>query len=119
MTTNSRVGSAKNTTRMAASGPTCSHDTACGGSLNRARLRRDASPPRLRRGASRRDELVPAPGQIAVLVHHRVPHRDIAHALPERAAVAHAAGLLHHLAVRIDDVGGGRLAVVPIIPLGR
>ena len=39
---------------------------------------------------SGRDELVPAPREIAVLVHHRVPHRDVAQAVPERAAVARA-----------------------------
>ena len=44
-------------------------------------------------------------------------HRDVAHALPEAAAIALAAGLLHQVAVGILDVLLRRLALVPVIPL--
>jgi hypothetical protein len=55
--------------------------------------------------------------QIAIFVHHRVPHGDVAHAIPECAAVARAPGLFHQFAVGIGVVGGFRLAAVPVIPL--
>src|SRR5713101_4178443 len=70
----------------------------------------------LREKTSRSDELVPTAGQVAVLVHDRIPYRDVAHALPECAAVACAPGLLHQLAEWVDDVGRGRLAAVPVVP---
>src|SRR5689334_4650183 len=43
------------------------------------------------KGATRSggDELVPAPGQIPVLIHHRVPHCDVSEPLLDGAAVAH------------------------------
>src|SRR5882724_9205623 len=70
--------------------------------------------------SSGRDELVPAPGQVAVLVHHRVPAGDVAHAVPDGAAVARRALLFHQGAVGILDVDRGGLAVVPVVPfLGR
>src|SRR5258707_185258 len=65
---------------------------------------------------SGRDELVPLARQIAILVHHRVPHRDVAEPLRNGPTVAHRAGLLHDLAERTLDFGGGRLAVVPVVP---
>src|SRR5262249_59651153 len=66
--------------------------------------------------ASGRDELVPALGQVAVLVHHRVPAGDVAHAVPDGAAVAGGALLFHDGAVGVLDVDRGRLAVVPVVP---
>src|SRR3954467_15256891 len=63
------------------------------------------------------DELVPAADHVAVLIHHRVPAGDLAHALGEGTAVAHCAGLLHHLAVGRNDVTLGRLALHPEAPL--
>src|SRR5918994_2831218 len=66
---------------------------------------------------SRRDELVPLLNHVAVLIHHRVPAGDGAHAVVERAAVAHGAGLLDHLALRVLDVALGGLAFHPEAPL--
>src|ERR1700741_4366209 len=51
--------------------------------------------------ASRSYELVPAARQIAVFVHHGVPYRDVAHPVPEGAAVTGVPGLFHQLAVGI------------------
>src|SRR5580693_6177299 len=59
---------------------------------------------------SRGDELVPFADHIAVLVHDRIPHADPAHAVPERAAVAHRAGAFNLFAGRAEDVAFGRLA---------
>src|SRR5690606_16794174 len=74
----------------------------------------------LRRGrcprVSGRDELVPAADHVAVLVHDRVPACDIAHAVPEGAAVAHRARLLHDLALGAQDVALGGLAFNPEAP---
>src|SRR5579871_249600 len=63
--------------------------------------------------ASGRDELVPFADHVIVLVHDRVPARDIAHALVVRAAVAHGAGLLEERSVGRLDVLLGRLAFHP------
>src|SRR5580700_7803466 len=68
---------------------------------------------------SRGDELVPFADHIAVLVHDRIPHADPAHAVPERAAVAHRAGAFNLFAGRAEDVAFGRLAFHPEIPLVR
>src|SRR5437763_3820173 len=65
----------------------------------------------------RRDELVPLTNHVAVLVHQRVPAGDLAHALPEGAAVAHLTRLLHERAIGVLDVALGRLAVIPVAPL--
>lgn len=54
---------------------------------------------------------------VAVLVHHRVPARDLAHALFERAAIADGTGLLHDLAFRREDITLRRLAFDPVAPL--
>src|SRR3954470_18054935 len=65
----------------------------------------------------RRDELVPLADHVVVLVHHRVPAGDAAHAVLIGAAVAHRACLLQQRAVRRLDVLLGRLAFHPIGPL--
>src|SRR5215475_6809241 len=65
---------------------------------------------------SRRDELVPLLHHVGVLLHHGVPAGDVAHALPEGAAVADVAGLFHLVAVGILDDVLGRLAFVPVVP---
>src|SRR5580704_8461518 len=62
-----------------------------------------------------RDELVPFADHVAVLVHHRVPHRDMAHALGERAAVAHRTGLFDLFAGRAHDVARRRLSFHPVV----
>src|SRR3982074_2057097 len=72
-----------------------------------------------RRRGSRGDELVPFADHVSVLVHDRVPHADMAHALGERAAVSHRTGAFDLLAGRADDVARGRLAFHPVIPLVR
>ena len=47
-------------------------------------------PPRpAARGRLGGDELIPLPGHVTGFVHDRVPAGDLAHAFPERAAVAH------------------------------
>src|SRR6266436_5436407 len=53
---------------------------------------------------SRGDELVPFADHVAVLVHDRVPHADMPHALGERAAVSHRTGVFDLLADRAHDV---------------
>src|SRR5262249_57652858 len=68
-------------------------------------------------GTSRGDELVPLLDEVVVLVHHRVPAYDRAHARLVGAAVAHRAGLLEQRAVGGVDVLFGRLAFHPISPL--
>src|SRR5262245_36690401 len=75
------------------------------------------SRPRSAPGGSGGDELVPALDHVTVFVHERVPTRDVTHALPEGAAVAHPTGLLHDVAVRILDHLLRRLALVPVVPL--
>src|ERR1700704_6159830 len=72
-----------------------------------------------RRRGSRGDELVPFADHVSVLVHDRVPHADMPHALGERAAVSHRTGVFDLLAGRADDVALGRLPFHPIIPLIR
>src|SRR5579859_1443080 len=74
-------------------------------SRGEGRRHRRAPSPRLRGEgwgegppASRGDELVPFADHVAVFVHHRVPHADMAHPLVERAAVAHRAGAFDLLA---------------------
>src|SRR6478752_5641122 len=59
------------------------------------------------------DELVPLSDHVLVLVHHRVPAGNAAHALLVAAAVAHRAGLGDHVAVRALDVLRGGLAFHP------
>src|SRR5258708_7574082 len=63
------------------------------------------------------DEFIPFARQIAILVHHRVPHRDVTEPLRDGAAVTYRARLFHDLAEWILDFRRGRLAVVPVIPL--
>src|ERR1700691_3068370 len=53
---------------------------------------------------SRRDELVPLADHVVVLVHHRIPAGDTAHAVVVGAAVARRAWLLEQRAVRRFDV---------------
>src|SRR3569623_1567771 len=65
------------------------------------------------------DELVPLADHVVVLVHHRVPAGDAAHAVLVGAAVAHCAGLLQQRAVWRLDVLLGRLALHPVGPLVR
>src|SRR6516225_10312506 len=65
---------------------------------------------------SRGDEFVPLADHVAIFVHHRVPYADMAHALIERAAVAHRAGAFDLLTSRADDVALGRFAFHPVIP---
>src|SRR5260221_5344706 len=69
-----------------------------------------------RRHKSGRYEFVPAPGQVAVFVHHRVPAGDVAHAVPDAAAVTRGTFLLHQGAVRVLDVDRRGLALVPVVP---
>src|SRR3954451_1511272 len=91
--------------RMKKSGATSRYDVAC------ERNDIDAG------WRSGRDELVPLPDHVGVLVHHRVPAGDVARALRDRAAVTRGAGLVHERAVRVLDVAGRRLALVPVVPL--
>src|SRR6185436_20765814 len=67
--------------------------------------------------ASSGDELVPLADHVVVLVHHRVPAGDGAHAVVVGAAIANRAGLLQRGAIRRLDVAGGRLAFHPVAPL--
>src|SRR5262249_61820286 len=62
------------------------------------------------------DELVPLADHIPTLVHQGIPTSHLAHPLPEGAAVALLAGLLHQVPVGILDVVLGGLAVVPVAP---
>src|SRR5689334_21981674 len=70
--------------------------------------RASPDPGRLAFSASGRDELVPLADHVVVLVHHRVPAGDAAHAVVVGAAVTDRAGLLQERAVgRLDVVLGG------------
>src|SRR5262245_61486017 len=120
------MGRPKNSSSTTTRGATCSHEARSPGySTASGSVPADAKPPAawstmamsVRR--SGRDELVPAPRQVAVLVHHRVPAGDVAHAVPDGAAVARHALLLHQGAVGILDVDGRRLAFVPVVPFLR
>src|SRR6516165_12740212 len=66
--------------------------------------------------ASGCDKFIPLADHVAVLVHDRVPHTDVTHAVPERAAVAYGAGAFDLFAGRAQDVALGRLAFHPVIP---
>ena len=59
---------------------------------------------RARAQALGRDELIPFADHVVVLVHHRVPASDVAHAVVIGAAVACRAGLLEKRAVWTLDV---------------
>ena len=82
----------KNTRRTSASGATWSQDTACGvrksSSLRARHLgekrgeARAAAPPHTDRSQAETNSFQ-LPDHVAVLVHQRVPARDVAHALPE------------------------------------
>src|ERR1700704_50073 len=68
---------------------------------------------------SGRDELVPFAREVAILVHHGVPHGDVAQPLVDAAAVPPCAGFLHELAEGAENVCRSRLAVIPVVPLRR
>jgi hypothetical protein len=62
------------------------------------------------------DELVPLADHVLVFVHHRVPAGDGAHAVVERAAVAHFAGLASLSPVGLVMSPVAFLALEPVAP---
>jgi len=63
-------------------------------------------------------EVAPATYQIVVFIHHRVPHRDVPHALFVGATVAHFANIDQRQAVTAQQRLARGLAGVPVIPFG-
>src|SRR5687767_285091 len=111
------IGTTRNSRKTSANGATCRYVTQAETRFMTWRGRRSGGALSSSPMTSRRDELVPLLHHVAVLIHHRVPARDGAHAVVERAAVAHGAGLLDHLALRVLDVALGGLALHPEAPL--
>src|SRR5205809_1626922 len=87
-TSTTSMGRPKNSVSTETIGATCHQDArspvfSAGG----ASSRRDAACSMLVMAEptlSGRDEFVPAPRQVAILVHHRVPAGDVAHTVPDR-----------------------------------
>src|SRR5690348_7796679 len=67
--------------------------------------------------SSRGDELIPLANHVVVLVHHRVPALNGAHAVLVRTAVTYGAGLLEQRAIGRLDVLLRWLALHPVRPL--
>src|ERR671917_1079150 len=63
-------------------------------------------------------KLVPLADEVLMLVHDRVPDRDVGHPGLVASAVADLALLGHNATVRRQHVLGRRLATVPVVPLG-
>src|SRR3954471_11498865 len=63
-------------------------------------------------------ELVPLADEVLMLVHDRVPDRDVGHPGLVASAVPDFALLGHDATVRRQHVFGRRLAAVPVVPLG-